>query len=181
MLELLAAAGALAFARAAPAAAATPACGTPPRPLVTSLGDRPVLLSGHRTTVSRLRSLPVERGGASRRGRAERTAYALRVRLVKGRYEGSALGMRLVVADPAGGETMTVRVPAPDCHPGTTARQGALIDAAWRTLDDACGPLEYEPWTRLQGLAEIIGVLFFGPDGPELAPLLRFRFVGESC
>jgi hypothetical protein len=169
-----------AAAPAASAGAAPPSC-SEPRPVVSTLRDRPALVSGHRTTVSLLRSLPVERGGASTRSRAERTVYAVRVRLVKGRYEGAALGVRLVVADPASGETMTVRLPSPDCHRGTTAAQGVRMDAAWRSFDDACAPLEYEPWTRLQGLADVTGVLFFGPTGPELAPLLRFRFLGVSC
>jgi hypothetical protein len=76
---------------------------------------------------------------------------------------------------------MTVRLPSPACHPGTTRVQGGLVDAARRSFDEACAPLEYEPWTTLQGAADVTGVLFFGRDGAELSPLLRFRFVGDGC
>jgi uncharacterized protein (DUF1800 family) len=167
-----------AAAAAARAGAAPPACADP-RPVVSTLRDRPVLLSGHRTTVSRLLRLRRDAGGATTRSRAEQTVYAVSVRLVKGRYDG-AFDARVVVADPVTGQTMTVRLPSPDCHPGATPAQAARMDGARRTFDDACAPLEYLPWTKLQGTAEITGVLFFGPTGTELAPLLRFRFTGDT-
>jgi hypothetical protein len=181
MKKALVLAGVLAAAAAAASArggAAPPACADP-RPVVSTLRDRPVLLSGHRTTVARLLRLPREPGGPTTRSRAEQTVYSVSVRLVKGRYDG-AFDARVVVADPVTGHTMTVRIPSPDCHPGATAAQAARMDAARRSFDEACAPLEYLPWTKLQGTAEVTGVLFFGPTGTELAPLLRFRFTGTS-
>lgn len=137
-----------------------------------------------KTTVPRLRALPVSRGpGGSRGSGVESTVYEVTARLVSAKVEEDS-DIHLVIRGLTSSGTMIVEFPlAPSCTPNATAGAKARMKNARNAFVAACGMPGSSSFTTLTGKATIRGVGFFdflhgqtgvAPNGIELHPVLRF-------
>ena len=147
------------------------------------------LSRGTKTTVPKLRALPVRRGPGGSRGRGvESTVYEVRARLVEAKIEEDS-DIHLVIRSLTSSGTMIVELPlAPSCTPGATNGAKTRMRNARSAFVAACGVPSASSFTKLTGKATIRGVGFFdfihgqtgvAPSGIELHPVLRF--INATC
>lgn len=136
-----------------------------------------------KTTVPKLRALPVKRGpGASRGNGVESTVYQVRARLVSAKLEDDS-DIYLVIRGPARAGTMNVEFPlASSCTSNASIGAKARMRNARSAFVAACGMPESSSFMQLSGSATIRGVGFFdfihgqpgiAPNGIELHPVLE--------
>ena len=122
---------------------------------------------------------------------AERTIFRVRARLVAARASDSSSGdgdIRLVIADPATGETMVVAFPDPNCAPASHSPKRLQMTMARVTFIARCQFPPLGRYASLHGTATITGVGFWAvkgsgrgaaANGIELHPVLGFG--GRGC
>ncbi len=136
-----------------------------------------------KTTVSALRSKPVQRGpGGSRGSGVESTVYQVPARLVEAKVEDDD-DIHLVIKGVTTAGTMIVEFPTVACSSNATAGAKSRMKNARNAFVAACGLPGRSSFTMLKGKATIRGVGFFdflhgqrgvAPNGIELHPVLRF-------
>ena len=132
------------------------------------------------TTVTALAALHAPGNIGTRMPGAEMHTWRVHVRLLWQKLEGDS-DVHLILADAKTGRTMIAELPSPDCV-GAAAGVATQMAAARGALARACGP-PTTSFTRLSGMATIVGVAFFDfPHGQrgasanqvELHPVLSF-------
>jgi len=141
------------------------------------------LLQITKTTVSALRSKPVQRGSGSSRGSGvESTFYEVRARLVEAKLEEDD-DIHLVIRGVTTSGTMIVEFPTVACSSNATTGAKTRMKNARNAFGSACGVPGVSSFTKLKGKATIRGIGFFdflhgqtgvAPNGIELHPVLRF-------
>jgi hypothetical protein len=137
-----------------------------------------------KTTVSKLRALPVVRGaGGSRGSGVESTVYEIKARLVEAKLEEDDDIHLVVKGLPTSSGTMIVEFPTVACARQAKAKAKGLIRQARKALVSACGMPASSSFTKLSGTATLRGAGFFdfrhgqrgvAPNGIELHPVLAF-------
>ena len=128
------------------------------------------------TSIASLASLRPPRTFATRASGAERTRYRVRARLVNAVTAADG-ELRVVLADPAGGRTITASFPAARCTLGAPAGMRQEMAAARSAFASACGSIGSRR-VALRGTATVVGVGFFARssrpgNGFGLAPVLH--------
>ncbi len=136
-----------------------------------------------RTTVDRLRRIPVSRDAQGyRKAPVETTTYRVRARLVSAKSEDDG-DVHLVIASLTHvNRTMIVEFPSASCMSRASATAKRKMRAAHTSFDRHCGSTSGS-FHALRGTATIDGVGFFdfihgqtgvAPNGIELHPVIRF-------
>jgi hypothetical protein len=121
---------------------------------------------------------------------AERTIFRVRARLVAAQASDSTRGdgdIRLVIADPATGETMVAAFPDPNCAPASHSPKRPQMTLARVTFIARCQFPPLGRYASLRGTATVTGAGFWAAKGSgrgaaqngiELHPVLGFAGLG---
>lgn len=171
---------------ALPAANSRSSCGVERwsvKTLQDAAGRNIDLTTVKKTTVNKLRSLPVQRGPGSSRGQGvESTVYEVPARLVEAKVEEDD-DIHLVIKGVTTAGMMIVEFPTVACSSNATTGAKTRMKDARNAFVAACGMPGKSSFRRLNGKATIRGVAFFdfihgqrgvAPNGIELHPVLGF-------
>lgn len=183
----LALVGAFAFATPTPAQFERASCGVERwavKTLQDPAGRTLDLTTVKKTTVSKLRALPVVRGPSGSRAQGvESSVYEIKARLIEAKLEADDDIHLVVKGLPTLAGTMIVEFPTVACSSKARTKAKGLIKQARNAFVAACGMPGRSRFRKLSGTATLRGVGFFdflhgqrgvAPNGIELHPVLAF-------